>query len=91
MRLIRLCGESVFPVYLGLVAQNRVQKRAMNFDLSIVADEAELAELIHEKLTRDRVEPSQRFLADVDADPLLASFLAEILPSRGRALCAWLA
>jgi hypothetical protein len=49
MRLIRLCGESVFPVYLGLVAQNRVQKRAMNFDLSIVADEAELAELIHEK------------------------------------------
>jgi hypothetical protein len=41
--------QSVLPVYLGLVAQNRVQKRAMNLDLSIVADEAKLAELIHEK------------------------------------------
>ena len=40
---------SVLPVYLGLVVQNRVQKRAMNLDLSIVADEAELAELIHEE------------------------------------------
>jgi hypothetical protein len=41
--------RSVLPVYLGLVAQNRVQKRAMNLDLSIVADEAKLTELIHEK------------------------------------------
>ena len=40
---------SVLPVYLGFVAQNRVQKRAMNLDLSIVADEAELAELVHEE------------------------------------------
>ena len=34
---------------LGLVNQNGIQKRAMNLDFSIVTDEAELAELIHEK------------------------------------------
>jgi hypothetical protein len=38
--------RSVLPVYLGSFAKHRIQKRAMNLDLSIVADEAELTELI---------------------------------------------
>ena len=66
----------------------------MNLDLSIVADEAELAELVHEK-TDPRSSRSdhfgQRFLADSDANGLRAGFLSEIGQQQQQSRQAFLA
>jgi hypothetical protein len=66
---------------LGLVIQHRVQKRAVDFDFSVVADEAELAEFVHEEADAGAGGPDhlgQGFLTDVRADRLRGAFLAEI-------------
>jgi hypothetical protein len=56
------------PVYLGLVVQNRIQQRIVNFNFSVVTDQAKLAEFVHEKAQagpRRADHFSQCFLADV--------------------------
>jgi hypothetical protein len=37
------------PLYLGLFMQNGVQQRIVNFYLSIVANESQFAEFVHEE------------------------------------------
>jgi hypothetical protein len=46
--------QSMLALDLGFVVQDRGQQRAVDLDLSVVADEAEFA---MKKLTRDRVVP----------------------------------
>src|SRR5882757_9113971 len=66
---------------LRLVVQHCAQQRSMHFDLSVVADETQLAELVHEK-TDPRAGGAdhlrQCFLADIRLDQLRAARLAEI-------------
>lgn len=49
--------QSRLALGLRFFVQNRGQQRAVDLDLSVVADEAEFAELVMKKLTRDRVVP----------------------------------
>jgi hypothetical protein len=37
--------------------QDRTQQRIVNLDVPVLVDETQLAELVHERLTRDRVVP----------------------------------
>jgi hypothetical protein len=53
----------------------------MNFDVSVVADEAQLAKLVHEVTDAGACGADhlgQRFLTDVRTDQLRAAFLPEI-------------
>src|SRR6202030_912504 len=64
-----------------LLVQNRRQQRVVDFDMAVVADEPELAKLVHEMADpgsggADHL--GQCFLADIRADPLWLAFLAEI-------------
>src|ERR1700712_4275166 len=66
---------------LRLVIQHRVQKRAMDFDFSVVADQAEFAEFVHEETDAGAGGPDhlgQGFLTDVGSDRLRRAFFAEI-------------
>ena len=40
---------SLFALDLGLIVQDRIQQRTMDFNLHIVVDEAKLAEFVHEE------------------------------------------
>ena len=56
---------------LGFVVQNGVQQRAIDLDLSVVVDQAELAKLVHKETDAGSGRSDhlgQRFLADVRAD-----------------------
>jgi hypothetical protein len=69
------------PFYLRLVVQHRIQQRIVDLDFSVVADESELAELVHEEADAGPGGPDhlrQSFLADIRTDRLRTSFLAEI-------------
>ena len=82
------------PVYLGLVVQDGIQQRVVNFDFSVVADEAKLAELVHEEAHArpGRTDHfSQCFLADVGADKLWAAILAKIRQQKQQASQPFLA
>lgn len=61
--------------------QNRSQQRTVHFDMPVVANEAELAKLVHE-MTDARAggadHLSQRFLTDVWTDRLRVAFLPEV-------------
>src|SRR5712672_3913793 len=66
---------------LGLVEQNNVQQGIMNLDFSVVFDEAQFAEFVHEKAharsgRADHLR--QRFLTELSHDRLRLAFLAEI-------------
>ena len=65
---------------LGLVVQNHVQQGIMHFQFSVVFDEAQFAELVHEKAyawgRADHLR--QRFLTELSHDRLWPAFLAEI-------------
>jgi hypothetical protein len=66
---------------LGLIAQNRVHQRTVNLDMPVVADQAELAKLVHEMTDAGAGRTDhfgQRFLTDVRADWLRSAFLPEI-------------
>jgi hypothetical protein len=52
------CTNCFIPRFdLRLVVQNHVQQGIMDLKFSVVFDEAQFAEFVHEKLTRDRVVP----------------------------------
>ena len=55
-KLSRSFARVVLPD-LRLVVQNDVQQRVTDFQFSVVFDIAQFAELVHEKVTRDRVVP----------------------------------
>src|SRR5450830_1222616 len=80
--------RSICPVYLGLITQNGVEKRDVDLDRSVVTDEAELTELIHEK-THPRSGRAnhfgQCFLAYVNPDGLRGAFLAEVCQQQQQA------
>src|ERR1700745_3393873 len=66
---------------LGLVVQNHVQQGIMDFQFSVVFDETQFAEFVHEKAhprsgRADHLR--QRFLTELSHDRLWPSFLAEI-------------
>src|ERR1700735_3852307 len=61
--------------------QYRGEQRSVDLNMPIVIDEAEFAELVHEKAdagsgSADHIR--QRFLTDVRTDPLRNAFLSEI-------------
>src|SRR5256885_13689594 len=89
------CTNCFIPRFdLGLVVQNHVQQGIMDFQCSVVLDEAQFAELVHEKAhprsgRADHLR--QRFLTEVSYDRLWPAFLAEICKQKekpGEALFA---
>src|SRR5258705_13550245 len=65
----------------GLVMQNRVQQRTVDFDMPVVADQAKLAELVHEMAdarSGGANHLGQCFLTDIRSDRLRTAFLAEM-------------
>ena len=61
--------------------QNRTQERIVDLGMPVIADEAQLAKLVHEIAdagSRGADHLGQSFLTDIWADPLWATFLAEI-------------
>src|ERR1700730_8086197 len=61
--------------------QNRTQQRIVYLDMPVVADEAQLAKLVHEMADSGSGGADhlcQRFLTDVGTDRLRAAFLTEI-------------
>jgi hypothetical protein len=70
--------------------QHCIQKRIVNFYVPIVADETQLAKLVHEMAdpgSRGAYHLRQRLLTDVQCDRLWVAFLAEVRSPRrpGRA------
>src|SRR5712691_11061208 len=66
---------------LGLVVQNHVQQGIMDFQFSVVFDEAQFAEFVHEKAYARSSRADhlrQRFLTELSHDRLRPAFLAEI-------------
>jgi len=49
---------SIRPLEAGIVVKNHVQQGIVDLKVAVVVDKAKLAELVHEKLTRDRVVPT---------------------------------
>src|SRR5438067_2402065 len=89
------CTNFFIPRFdLGLVVQNHVQQGIMDFQFSVVFDEAQFAELVHEKAhprsgRADHLR--QRFLTEVSYNRLRPAFLAEICKQKeksGEALFA---
>ena len=65
----------------GLFVENSVQQRTMDFYFSVVADEAEFPELVHEKADPRSCRAdhfSQSLLTNVRADRGRITFLAEV-------------
>ena len=61
--------------------QHCIQKRIVNFYVPIVADETQLAKLVHEMAdpgSRGAYHLRQRLLTDVQCDRLWVAFLAEV-------------
>ena len=61
--------------------QNRTQQRIVYLDMPVIADEAQLAKLVHEIADAGSCGPdhlSQCFLTNVRGDRLRAAFLAEV-------------
>src|SRR5260370_910484 len=90
-----LSGSARIPRFdLGLVVQNHVQQGIMDFQFSVVFDEAQFAELVHEKAharsgRADHLR--QCFLTKLSHDRLRPAFLAEICKQKeksGEALFA---
>ena len=76
-----LSGSARIPPDLGIVVQDHVQQGIVNLDFSVVFDEAQFAESVHEKAhTRSRRANHlrQRFLTERSHDRLRLPFLAEI-------------
>src|SRR3954469_1691287 len=79
---------------LGLFLQDHVQQRFVNFELSVVFDETQLAELVHEKAHAGSGRADhlcQHFLTVLSDDRLRTAFLAEICKEKeksGEALFA---
>jgi hypothetical protein len=68
--------------------QHSAQERSVDFDFSIVADEPELAEPVHEKTdagSRGADHVRQRFLIDIWTDRLRAAFLSEMREQKEKA------
>ena len=61
-----LCANPLCSLLsVRLVMQNYVQQRAVDFQVAVAINQAQVSELIHETLTRDRVDLRERFLADL--------------------------
>jgi hypothetical protein len=79
---------------LGLFLQNHVQQRFVNFELSIVFDQTQLAELVHKKTHAGSGRADhlrQHFLTVLSDDRFRTAFLAEICKEKeksGEALLA---
>ncbi len=68
--------------------QDSVQQRLVNVNFSVVADEAQLAEFIHEETdARSRCPDHlcESFLADLDIDRLRAALLGEMREKQKKA------
>src|SRR6202043_3096555 len=81
-------AASLVSNYLRLVIQHRVQERTVNLDLAVIANESELAKLVHEKAdagARGADHFCQRLLADMGRDRLRGAFLAEICQQQEKA------
>src|SRR6202040_4319478 len=89
-----LSGSPRIPPDLGIVVQDHVQQGIMNLDFSVVFDEAQFAEFVHEKAharSRRADHLRQRFLTELSHDRLRPAFLAEICQEKeksGEALFA---
>ena len=75
-------GDDLFILpYLRLIAQNRVEQRAVHFDLAVVADEAFFSKFVHE-IAYARSSSAdhfcERLLTDLCDDWLRPAFLAKI-------------
>jgi hypothetical protein len=73
--------SSRFALDLGFVVQDRIQQRTVDFNFSVVADEAKLAEFVHEEADAGSGRADhfgQGFLADIGNDGLRTPLLAEI-------------
>jgi hypothetical protein len=72
---------SLFALDLGLIVQDRIQQRTMDFNLHIVVDEAKLAEFVHEEADAGPGRANhfgQGFQADIGNDRLRTTLLAKI-------------
>ena len=72
---------SLFALDLGLIVQDRIQQRTMDFNLHIVVDEAKLAEFVHEEADAGPGRADhfgQGFQADIGNDRLRTTLLAKI-------------
>src|SRR4051794_28539946 len=73
---------------LGLFLQDHVQQRFVNFELSVVFDETQLAELVYEKTDAGSGRADhlrQHFLTVLSDDRLRTAFLAEICKEKEKA------
>ena len=80
--------SSAYPACFGLVVQNSIQKRIMDFYFSVVADEPEFAEFVHEKTDAGSGGADhlcQCLLADTWIDRLRAAFLSEMREQKEKA------
>jgi len=76
-----MAAGRLVPLDLRRVVKHGVQKRMMDLDLAIIADETELAEFVHEEAdagTGGADHLRQYFLADLNLDRPRAAFLAEV-------------
>src|ERR1700722_8239008 len=74
-------NSSRVSVYLGLVVQHCMQQRIVDFDFSVIADEAEFAELVHEEADAGTGGPDhlrKGCLADIRDDRLRTTFFSEV-------------
>src|SRR3982074_755959 len=75
-------GRALFIlVQLRLVMQNRVQQRTVDFDMPVVADQAKLAELVHEMAdarSGGATHLGRCFLPEIRGDRLETASLAEM-------------
>jgi hypothetical protein len=79
------------PLYLGLVVQNGAQKRIVDFNFSVVVDEPQFAEFVHEETDAGSGGADhlcQGFLADIRID---WAFLSEMREQKEKAREALLA
>ena len=77
----RRAASRPLPTYFRRVVKNCVQKRVVDLDLAVIADEAELAEFVHEEAdagTGGADHLRQCFLAHLNLDRMQAAFLAEV-------------
>src|ERR1700756_1102442 len=87
-RRVETCRALLVPFYLRLVVQDCVQERIMDLDRSVVGDEAELAELVHEKTDTRACRADhfrQFFLGDVRRDGLWGPFLSKFCEEKEKA------
>src|ERR1700730_6758037 len=79
--LTTLSGSARIPPDLGIVVQDHIQQGIMDLDFSVVFDEAQFAEFVHEEAHARPGRANhlrQRFLTERSHDRLRLPFLAEI-------------